>query len=179
MPHTEQVYFIWESDKERLRVYFGAAHTEWSGVYPLPVIEVMTCRLCIGALAAQEFLSAKASLQYIKKKDLPPLLSHVLTGLPPGKAAAPGKGFARNGMHGGGEVRRGGCRGFLYPHLWGGSTRTLAVHIHPHCFYCQGGTKRSFAPDGKRTGGFLMRSWWLLSATCNRINGPPFLQFVF
>ncbi len=61
----------------------------------------------------------------------------------------------------------------------GGVTRTLAVHIHPHCFYCQGGTKRSFAPDGKRTGGFLVHSWWLLSATCNRINGPPFLQFVF
>lgn len=110
------IYFIRESDKERLSegLFWGGPHqSEWSGVHPLPVIEVIACRLCRGALAAQEFLFAKASLQYIKKKDLPPLLSHVLTGLPPGKAAAPGKGFARNGMRGGGEVRRGGCRGFL------------------------------------------------------------------
>ncbi len=59
-----------------------------------------------GALAAQEFLFAKASLQYIKTKDLPRLLSHVLTGLPPGKAVAPGKGFSRNAWGRRGEAGR-------------------------------------------------------------------------
>ncbi len=103
------VYFIRESDKERLSegLFWGGPHqSEWSRVYPLPVIEVIACRLCRGALAAQEFLFAKASLQYIKTKDLPPLLSHVLTGLPPGKAVAPGKGFSRNAWGRRGEAGR-------------------------------------------------------------------------
>lgn len=80
-----------------------------------------------------------------EKKDLPPLRSHVSTGLPAGKAVAPGQGFARNGMRGEGEVRRGGCSGFLYPHLKeGGGPRTLTVHIHPRYFIARAGQKEAF-----------------------------------
>jgi len=73
------------------------------------------------------FLCKSSSPLKKKKKTLQ---SHVLTGLPAGKAAAPGQGFARKGMRGGEEVRREGCSGFLYPHLKeGGPRNSLSTFI--------------------------------------------------